>query len=146
MALENSLIILRHLVDDLDETSLDYTDERLIELLYIAATYTNLEIGTAYAINVCSQTISPDPDTVFNTLVALKAACLLSRSTQNSYAKYDFKVTDGPSSVDLKGSADKLKISADSFCNQYERAKLAYLMGNTDFGGGYAITTPSSES
>ena len=144
MALEDSLIFLRHLIDDTAST--DYTDERLIELLYVSSVYVNLELGSGYSINICSQTITPDTDSTFNTMVALKAACLLVRSTQSTYAKCDFSVTDGPSTVSLKGTADKLKDSADGFCAQYERAKLAYLMGNSDYGGGYAITTPSSAS
>jgi hypothetical protein len=142
MAIEDSLVFLRHLIDDTAST--DYTDDRLFELLYVSAVYVNLELGTGYSINICSQTITPDTDSTFNTLTALKAACLLIRSTQSSYAKCDFSVTDGPSTVSLKGTADKLKDSADSFCSQYERAKLSYLMGNSDYGGGYAITTPSS--
>ena len=141
----SSLVILRHLIDDVG-TTLEYTDERLIELLYVASVYVNLELGTAYSINICAQTISPEPDSSFYTLVALKAACLLIRGVQSSYSKSDFKVTDGPSTVDLKGSADKIKASADGFCNQYERAKMSFLMGNSDYGGGYAISTPNSES
>lgn len=141
----SSLTILRHLIDDVG-TTLEYTDERLIELLYVASVYVNLELGTAYSINICAQTISPDPDSSFYTLVALKSACLLIRGVQSSYSKSDFKVTDGPSTVDLKGTADKLKTSADGFCNQYERAKMSFLMGNSDYGGGYAISTPNSES
>ena len=144
MALEDSLIFLRHLIDDTEST--DYTDERLLELLYLSSIYVNLELGSGYTINVCSQTISPDTDSTFNIMVALKAACLLTRSTQSSYAKCDFSVTDGPSTVNLKGTADKLKVVSDDFCNQYERAKLGYLMGNSEYGGGYAITTPSSAS
>lgn len=142
MQLEDSLIILRHIIDD--TSSVDYTDDRLIELLYIAAVYVNLDITASYSINVCNQTISPDPDNAFNTLVALKAACLLVRSTQSSYAKQDFSVTDGPSTVSLKGASASLKISADGFCNQYEKAKISYLMGSDDFGGGLAISTPNS--
>lgn len=144
MSLEdNGLTLLRHLIDDLGDTP-EYADDRLIELLYVAAIYVNLEIGTSYFINLCSQTISPEPDNSFYTLVAIKSACLLVRSTQSSYAKCDFSVTDGPAKVDLKGSADKLKASADGFCNQYERAKINFLMGNSDFGGGLAISTPNS--
>ena len=142
--IEESLVILRHLIDDTASTS--YTDERLLELLYISAVYVNMDIGGSYLIDICSQTITPETDSAFDTLVALKAACLLVRSTQNSYAKNDFTVTDGPSSVNLKGAAASIKVSADGFCIQYERSKMLFLMGNTNFGGGLAISTPSSAS
>lgn len=142
--IEDSLLVLRHLIDD--TASVSYTDERLLELLYISAVYVNMDIGGTYSINVCSQTVSPETDSAFDTLVALKAACLLVRSTQNSYAKSDFTVTDGPSTVNLKGAAASIKLSADSYCSQYDRSKMLFLMGNTDFGGGLAISTPNSSS
>jgi len=144
MSLEtSSLTILRHLIDDMGSAP-EYSDDRLIELLYVSATYVNIDIGSPYSINICGQSVSPAPSSDFCNLVALKSACLLTRSTQSSYAKCDFKVMDGPSTVDLKGAADKLKVSADGFCNQYERAKLSYLMGNSDYGGGWVISTPNS--
>lgn len=142
--IEDSLIILRHLIDDTESTS--YTDERLLELLYISAVYVNMDIGANYTINICSQSITPETSTEFDTLVALKAACLLTRGSQNSYAKSDFSVTDGPSTVNLKGAAASIKVSADGFCSQYDRTKMLYLMGNSDFGGGLAISTPNSSS
>lgn len=142
--IEDSLVMLRNLIDD--TASLSYTDERLLELLYISAVYVNMDIGATYTINVSGQTIDPDTDTPFDILTSLKAACLLVRSTQNSYAKNDFTVTDGPSTVNLKGAAASLKVSADSFCSQYERSKMLFLMGNSSFGGGLAISTPNSSS
>jgi len=145
MGLEsNSLITLRHIIGDVSSNSseLEYTDNRLLELLYISAVQVNFDIGGSYSINICSQLIDPEPDTTFSHLVALKAACLLGRAEQSSYAKCDFRVSDGPSTVDLKGASDKIRVSTDSFCAQYEKAKLSYLM----IDGGYAITTPSSES
>lgn len=144
--IEDALVILRHLIDDTNSDSYSYTDDRLIELLYISSMYVNMDIGNPYTINVCSQTITPDTDANFDTLTALKAACLLVRSTQNSYAKSDFTVTDGPSTVNLKGASVSLKVSADGFCSQYERTKMLYLMGDTTYGGGLAISTPSSAS
>jgi hypothetical protein len=142
--IEDSLVMLRNLIDD--TASLSYTDERLLELLYISAVYVNMDIGATYTISVSGQTIDPDTDSSFDILVSYKAACLLTRSTQNSYAKSDFTVTDGPSTVNLKGAAASIKLSADSYCSQYERSKMLYLMGNSSFGGGLAISTPNSSS
>lgn len=144
--IEDSLTTLRHLIDDTNSVSYSYTDERLLELLYISAVYVNMDIGGDYVINVSGQSITPDSDTNFDILVSLKAACLLTRSSQNSYAKNDFTVTDGPSTVNLKGAAASIKVSADGFCSQYDRTKMLYLMGNSDFGGGLAISTPNSSS
>lgn len=106
----------------------------------MSASYVNFDMNTEYTISVSGRSISPTPDSLFANLVALKSACLLVRSEQTSYSKMDFRVSDGPSTVDLKGAADKLKQVGDSICEQYARALNRYLMGV----GGYGILTPNS--
>lgn len=133
--------MIRHFIDDTDETSPEYSDDRLSALVFVSAIYVNMELGSGYTINVSCQTISPEPDQDFTTLVALKAACLFVRAEQTSYAKCDFRVSNGPTSVDMKGGAEFLGRAADSICAQYDKAKLSQAMGL----GGYAITTPNSE-
>lgn len=142
--ISTALVYLRHLVDDTDQDNYEYSDERLSSLLFVAASYVNRDINSSYTINLCGQTISPDPDSNFINLVSLKAACMLVRSQQASYARNDFRVSDGPTTVDLKNSADQLKSAADSICNQYEKAKLDMIMGRTV--NGYIASTPNSES
>jgi len=134
------ITFIRHYVDDTDECDQEYTDDRLEALVYVSASYVNFDINGSYVISVSDKTISPVPDSIFINLTALKAACLLVRSTHTSYARMDFRVSDGPSTVDLKGAADKLKEAADSICDQYARNLTKYLMGD----GGYGILTPNS--
>lgn len=134
------ITFIRHYVDDTDECNQEYTDDRLEALVYVAASYVNFDINGSYTISTSLKTITPSPDNIFTNLTALKASCLLVRSMQTSYARMDFRVTDGPSTVDLKGSADKLRTSADSLCDQYARTLNKYLMGD----GGYGILTPNS--
>lgn len=143
MSLESEVLpILRNIIDDTDESSYEYSDERLISLIYIAASYVNNELNQEYEISVCSQTFSPEPTSSFINIVAYKAACILTRSVQKSYSKYDFRVTDGPATVDLKGASDKLRLIGDTLCGQYEKYKMQFIMGE----GGYSVSTPNSES
>ena len=132
--------MIRHLIDDTAEPP-EYSDDRLSSLVFVSASYVNMELGSEYVINVSCQSISPVPSQDFTTLVALKAACLFVRAEQTSYAKCDFRVSNGPTSVDMKGGAEFLGRAADSICAQYDKAKLSQAMGV----GGYAITTPNSE-
>lgn len=142
--LSDSLVFVRHLIDDTDDTDYEYSDNRLSTLIFVAASFVNSDIRASYTLNLCNQTISPAPDSDFINLVSLKAACMIMRSAHTSYARNDFRVSDGPTTVDLKGAADKIKAAADSLCDQYERAKLDLIMGRTV--SGCIISTPNSES
>ena len=144
MAIDSTLIeLLRNLIDDTVEPY-EFSDDRLLSLSYTAASYVNMEISGEYEISFCDMSITPTPPSSVVTLIALKAACLLIRSQHTSYSRSDFRVTDGPASVDIKGAATNLKGAADSVCSQYEKLKFNHLMNGSD--GGYAITTPSSDS
>ena len=146
MAIDSTLIeLLRNFIDDTVEPY-EFSDDRLLSLLYTAATYVNIDINGEYEISFCDFSISPEPSGGTLTLIALKAACLLIRSQHTSYSRSDFRVTDGPASVDIKGAASNLKGAADSVCAQYEKLKFNHLMNSNVSVGGYAITTPSSES
>lgn len=142
--ISNALVFLRYLIDDVDESNYEYSDNRLTGLIFVAASYVNRDINGSYDINICGQSIAPNPDSNFINLVSLKAACLHVRSQQTSFARNDFRVSDGPTTVDLKSSSEQLKKSADDMCNLYEKAKLDMIMGRTV--NGYITSTPNSES
>ncbi len=144
MDIDSTLLsLLRNIIDDTSEPY-EFSDERLLSLSYTSAAYVNMDVGGEYEISFCNFSITPEPPSSVLTLIALKAACILVRSQHTSFARNDFRVTDGPASVDIKGSADKLKMAADSVCSLYEKTKLNYLMNGSD--GGFALTTPSSDS
>ncbi len=141
MDLLTIVTFIRHLVDDSIEP-FEYSDDRLSALAITAASFVNMDISASYTISLCSQSISPEPDSKFINLVSLKAACMLMRSNHTSWARNDFRVSDGPTTVDVKGIADKIKVAADSLCEQYEKAKLYHLFGSS----GCIISTPNSDS
>ena len=143
--LSETLPMVRHLVDDTDETDYEFSDERLSALIYVAAMYVNQDMRGSYSISLCSQTISPEPDSQFINLVSLRAACMLLKGVHTGWARNDFRVSDGPTTVDMKNITDKVKQAADSACATYDRTKLDIQMGGTTLTG-VVISTPSSDS
>ncbi len=89
---EETIPMLRVLIDDNDPTNYGYTDDRLEEILVVAAKYVTEEVNNigTYTVNVSSTSISPDPDddadTTFINFMVLKAACLTDWSTYRQKA------------------------------------------------------------
>lgn len=143
--LSECLPMVRHLVDDTDEADYEFSDSRLSSLIFVAAMYVNQDMRSGYSISLCSQTISPEPDAQFINLVSLRSACMLLKGVHTGWARNDFRVSDGPTTVDMKNITDKVKQAADSACQTYEKTKLDIQMGGTTLTG-VVISTPNSES
>lgn len=138
--------IVRALINDLDEVT--YSDSRIEEVAIVSAyqVYTSISFDTTYTISLSTETISPDPtagsDYDFIALVALKAACNILRWEAKTQAASAISMTDGPSSISLKGVYDALKAEADHLCEKYEEAKTQFTMSGSV--GGLAILGPYS--
>ena len=84
-------LMIRVLIDDLSNTP-TYSDERLLQLISVAARYVLLDIQLSvdYSIDITSPQITPDPvvsqDTLFVGLVCLKACCLIDQSSLRTKA------------------------------------------------------------
>jgi hypothetical protein len=122
--------IVRALINDLDGTT--YADSRIEEVAIVAAykVYSEISFNNTYTITLSTETISPDPtsnsDNDFISLVALKAACIFLRSEAKTQASSAISMTDGPSSISLKGVYEALKSEADDVCKKYDEAKNQY--------------------
>ncbi len=87
---DETVPILRVMLNDMGCGELTYTDSRLIELL-LAAAYLNvafIPFPTTYTVTISTETISPDPstDAPFLSFMTLKAACLADTNTFRSKA------------------------------------------------------------
>lgn len=144
------LTMVRHMINDVDETSYKYTDERLKIAILIAAQLTQGQISfvQSYEIDVDAFILTPDPtdrgantrDDAFINLVSMKCACVLLNGEAKTSAGQALDIRDGSSYVGLKGIAkSKLEI-AQYFCEGYEKAKIEYLVGSVC--PGEAIVTP----
>lgn len=142
--------IVRGLISDMT-SPYTYDDWRMQELIVVGAVMTVQEVdfATAYTINLCTNSITPDPsvasDYDFMALVSLKTACMISSGEHRDAAKTAISVKDGPSFVDTKDKAKYLGGLAENVCDAYEKAKLNYQVGDGSLGraivGPYGIGT-----
>lgn len=144
---DESLIMLRAFVDDLDETA--YTDDRLLQVLAVAAFQVNLEMSFAnkYTVKMSDVSVAPDPtlagtrDDSFLNLSCLKAACIIDQGSAVTAAKRAISVRDGGSSVNLQGVfAGKLALLEKGWCAVYQDAKFEYQAGLVRVAGACVCT------
>lgn len=107
-------IMVRTLINDLNDQP-TYSDERLLQVITVAAKYVQFDVvlDHEYLVNVADPSISPDPtidnDTIFISLVALKAACIIDQSALRTRAVLEgIKATLGPAMLSVNGSLDGL--------------------------------------
>lgn len=142
--------LLRTYINDLDETSPRYSDERLEGALVAAARLVvqELTFDNDYAMSVPNVTIAPDPtdaatrDEAFIDLVTVKAACVLDRGAAGLAAGQAIMVQDGSSRVDLRDAFKaNLSLLEKGWCAVY--AEMAETYANGTYGSyGIAIMTP----
>lgn len=127
--------ILRYMINDIDPNNQTYSDDRLTELLLVAAQLVNQEVSfnTTYAIDIDQLSLAPDPtianarDDNFINLVCLKAACILDMAETRTATSQALGIRDGSSSIDLKGSAEaRLKFLDKGWCKAYTEAREEY--------------------
>jgi hypothetical protein len=153
MAWQDELVpTVRVMVGDLDETAPAYSDDRLEQLVALAAKQVAAEgmvFNQAFAGSVADSTIAPDPtlaatrDDSFANLVTLKAVCILDQSDARVAANRAILVKDGSSAIDLsKVSAEKLRLLDKGWCAVYADAKFEYQSLRTSAVAGAVILTP----
>lgn len=111
MSWQNELtIITRTLIDDLDQPY-DFSDNRIQQVLTVSARYLQFDINLdySYVIDVINNTITPDPttnnDTIFISMVCLKAACIIDQGTFRTKAALEgIKTALGPASLSFGGT------------------------------------------
>lgn len=140
---DESLTMLRVLLNDLDCDNQVYSDNRLEEILVVAARYVDqeLNLSTDYVVSVSDRTITPDPtdsDTtnnrVFLNMMVLKAACLSDWSifrTKALLAGVEAKC--GPATISTLKHIDGFKeLLTQGPCAAYEKLKKEQSFGRTD--------------
>lgn len=103
-------IIVRTLINDLSETP-TYSEDRLLQLIVVAAKYVQFDVSLdhSYIVDVVNPSISPDPtlddDSIFISLVGLKAACLVDQGTLRTKAALEgIRAALGPAQLSIAGS------------------------------------------
>lgn len=140
--------IVRHLINDLDDTNYKYSDSRIEKSILVGSflVLNDAEFINAYLINVEQCSLSPDPtdsatkDDAFVALVALKTSTILIGSEVRSEASNAISIKDGPSAIDLRGVASTLILLYKDLSEKYDNLLLDYRAGGSI--GGQAILGP----
>jgi hypothetical protein len=105
------LIIVRTLINDLDSESQSYSDDRLLQVITVAAKFVQFDVvlDHQYLVDVVNKIITPDPtidnDSIFISLVGLKSACMIDQSTLRSKAALEgIRASLGPAQLAVAGS------------------------------------------
>jgi hypothetical protein len=133
-------IIIRSIINDLDETNPTYSDERLQQLTVVAAQHVKKEINLniEYNINISCPEIVPDPtlsdsrDEDFIVFVTLKAVCLLDQSALRTRAASEgVRANLGPASLSVTNSSSYQFLLLHGPCKTYNDSRIEYELGNT---------------
>ena len=107
---EEIIRIVRVLINDLT-SPYEYSDERLLQVISVSAKYVQFDVvlDTTYTVDVINNTITPDPtangDSIFVSLVSLKASCLVDQSNFRTKASLEgIRAALGPASLSTSGS------------------------------------------
>jgi hypothetical protein len=109
-------IMVRTLINDTTNPPA-YSDERLLQVIAVAARYVQFDVvlDHTYNINVANPAITPDPtednDSIFISLVSLKAACIIDQSVLRTKAAMEgIRAALGPAQLWVNGSLSGLKL------------------------------------
>lgn len=104
-------LIVRTLINDLDENNQNYSDERLLQVITVAAKFVQFDVSLQndYIVDVVNFNISPDPttsnDSIFISLTGLKAACIIDQSVLRAKAALEgIRASLGPAQLSIAGS------------------------------------------
>lgn len=141
--------LLRHMINDLG-VSPKYGDDRLEELIIVAAQFVQQEVSLTqvYVVDLDECKLDPDPtvrtnrDDSFINLILLKAACIIDQSEARSASGKAISISDSGSRIDLRGNlAGALKILEKGWCEAYKETKLEYELDRMGTAG-KAILSP----
>jgi len=143
--------IVRHLINDVDSSNYQFSDNRIETSILVAAqlVVSEVEFPNTYDINVESCTLSPDPtddgsrDNDFITLICLKTACIILGGEVRGGSGNAISIKDGPSAIDLRGVTQTLMALFKDMCEKYEQALFSYESGESSING-QSILSPYS--
>lgn len=126
--------VLRYLINDMDETTYVYSDDKLTEALLVGAQLTQQDINftNIYTISIEQLSLSPDPtasnpkDDGFINLVCLKTACIILGTEVRTSGSKSIKISDSQSSLDMSGVYAAVRDVWKDLCSLFEKQKFQY--------------------
>ncbi len=138
---DETIPFLRVLINDMDGTSYEFSDNRLQDTLLVAARYITQEIAftTTYVVSFADSTIAPDPsvapDAVFMNFMVLKAACIIDVGSARLAAMTSgLEAKCGPGVMrTLRRMEGFGTLLNEGSCATYEQLKTEYRFGNIEW-------------
>lgn len=123
--------MFRFLVDDIDPLNYEYSDNRICQLLNMAAFYVSGDLcdcpNLELTVDLLSSTITPDPltDPILANLIVFKAVCLIDMNAVRSRAIFEgVKATLGPVNMSVSSNASALsQLLTNGACGMYNNLK-----------------------
>ena len=149
MWIDTTLPLLRTIIQDIS-VSPDYSNSRLIDVLFSAShlLLSEVSFNFDYTVNIITRTIDPDPatslDTSFLNMVVYRAALLILGSELKTGASQNVFIKDGPSMIDNRSFFNAQKQRYDLMSKEYDKIKLQIKLG--DLNAGTAILGPYSNT
>lgn len=144
------LTMVRAILGDLDSTNYTYSDDRLRQIISVAAfhVYNIATFSASYTIDINNWTILPDPinDQSFMMLTAYKSACLIATYELKNNAG-GFLMKDGPTTIDTSSTSKSKELISKNYCEMFQELLLDYLINGGISGAnspGAAILGPYS--
>lgn len=148
------VIIVRHIIDDLDSSNYEFSDDRIEEAILVSAQMIKSQVDFQhnYKIEVDNRLLTPDPTTTpvgdedkdydFINLCCLKTGLFFLNSLIKTYSIKSIIIKDGMSMLDMRNVVTGLKVLYDDLNKKYDHAILQYQTFRST--GGKAILSPYS--
>jgi hypothetical protein len=142
-------IMVRVLINDLDETNYTYSNERIEQTTLVSAQIVNslADFQNTYVVDLSQLTLTPDPtdtptDNDYINLICLKAACIILNNETKTSAGGSMLVKDGPSTIDTRASSTSLFNLYKDVCDRFNQMMMDYKAGKSI--AGQSILGPNS--
>lgn len=141
--IDEAIPLLRGMIGD-TESVVEYSDNRLTDLLYYSAflVVQNVDFTNDYTVTLSTSTITPDPttDISFIALVCLRTNVMVAYSEYKTASNKAYNIKDGPSSIDGRVVAEMKQKIFEEAKKSYDEAEYQYQAGN--YAVGEAIVSP----
>jgi hypothetical protein len=146
---ETTTVMVRILINDMDDTNYTYSNERLEQTILVSAQMVNsmADFQNSYTPDLTQLTLTPDPtndpvDNDYINLISVKAACIILGNEAKTSAGNSLLVKDGPSTIDTRMASGSLLNLYKDVCDKFHQMIMDYKAGKSI--AGQSILGPNS--
>jgi hypothetical protein len=132
---DSGSVLLRDIIGDSIEPY-TYSNSRVKSLLASAAylNVQNIDFTYSYTVNRIQETVSPEPNDEFISLMVLRAVVMIAESEWKTISAKGMSIKDGPTSIDMSDGLEAKKEYAAKVKENFDKAVIDYKAGNYNVG------------